>query len=73
MKINKNKIVMRLIISPIAFLFIFTWNILSAFKMFYLWLKNGGEYYAYSDNDKETIHGIYQIIGKSHVIKPDKK
>ena len=73
MKINRKDICTRLLTSPVVFVYILYWHILSGFKMFLLWLKNGGEFYPYSESDKETIHGIYQILGKSHVTKSAKK
>lgn len=59
---NKRLFIMRLILSPFLLVIALVPNIVSSFKLTYLFVRYGGEFISYMKDDKATIFGIYQHL-----------
>ena len=58
-----NGIFKRIIFSPLVFLLIITSGIISAFTAWYLFIKFGGEWITYkNENDKKSIGDIFELL-----------
>jgi hypothetical protein len=62
---NKNKLLIRMLASPIVFcLIVFTFNYY-AIRRFILYFRWGGEWITYEKDDRETIDRIYLKLKKN--------
>ena len=59
---NKHKIILRLLVSPIILLLLIITYLFSAIKRWVLFLRWGGEWINYDKNDRATIDDIYQEL-----------
>lgn len=59
---NKRKLTLRLLVSPFIFcLLIVTYNY-SAIKRFYYFVKYGGEFLSYENDERKNIDDIYKLL-----------
>lgn len=65
-KFNKRNIVLRLLVSPFVFALLFIAHNLFVIKRFYHFLKFGGEYINFEQNEKATIQDIYNELKKQN-------
>lgn len=59
---NKNYLLLRLFVSPIIFALILVGHIYSAVKKFLLFMRWGGEFITFENNERPTIEKIYQKL-----------
>ena len=59
---NKRKFGLRLITFPFVFALIFISHNLFVLKRTYHFLKYGGEYINFEQNEKATIQGIFEML-----------
>lgn len=59
---NKNIIVMRIILSPFLLVMALVAFIYQAFYLTYLFVRYGGEVISYDKDDKPTMFKIYQHL-----------
>lgn len=65
-KFNKEKFLTRILVSPFVFMLIFISHNLFIFKRFWHFLKYGGEYINFEENERGTIHKIYEELKKQN-------
>ena len=56
------KTTIRLIVSPLALLMFLIPFIFAAFRATFFFVRYGGEFMAYTKEEKVTIHSIYQQL-----------
>ena len=61
-KMNTKFLLLRLIVSPIIFALILVGHTYSAVKRFYLFMRWGGEFITFENNERPTIEKIYQKL-----------
>lgn len=61
---NKQYLVLRLLVSPIIFALILVGHTYLAVKRFYLFMRWGGEFITFENNERPTIEKIYKKLKK---------
>ena len=61
-KFNKRKFGLRLIVFPFIFALLFIVHVAFVLKKTYHFLKYGGEYINFEQNEKATIQGIFEML-----------
>ena len=61
-KMNTKSLLLRLIVSPIIFALILVGHTYSAVKRFYLFMRWGGEFITFENNERPTIEAIYKKL-----------
>ena len=61
-KFNKRKFGLRLIAFPFVFALLFIAHTAFVLKQTYHFLKYGGEYINFEQNEKATIQGIFEML-----------
>lgn len=59
---NKANLILRLFVSPLIFFILLITHILFVFKRFYHFLKYGGEYVNFEENEKPTLMEIHKML-----------
>ncbi len=62
MKFNRKKFTLRLITCPFVFALIFISHNLFVLKRTYHFLKYGGEYINFEQDERATIQGIFEML-----------
>ena len=61
---KRNKLILRIIASPFLLMMMLVFHIYTGFLNTFLFIKYGGEWMTYSDEDKPTIYKIYEELKK---------
>lgn len=61
-KFNKRRFAYRLIVAPFVFALIFIAHNFFVLQRTYHFLKYGGEYLNFEENERETISGIFNML-----------
>jgi len=56
------KLILKLIASPFVLAVLLVFHIYTSFKNTFLFIKHGGEWITYRDDDKPTIYKIYKQL-----------
>ncbi|HPY81282.1 MAG TPA: hypothetical protein PK548_05540 [Bacteroidales bacterium] len=59
---NTRFLLLRILVSPIIFALILVGHTYSAVKRFYLFIRYGGEFITFENNERPTIEKIYQKL-----------
>jgi len=65
-KFNKRNLATRILVSPLIFCILLISHNLFVLKRFYHYLKYGGEYINFEENEKPTIMAIYAELKKQN-------
>lgn len=57
-----NRLILRIITSPFLLIMMLVFHIYTGFLNTFLFIKYGGEWMTYSDEDKSTIYKIYKEL-----------
>jgi len=59
---NTKYLLLRLLVSPIIFALILVGHTYSAVKRFYLFMRWGGEFITFREDERQTIEAIYKKL-----------
>jgi len=70
MKVHKEKLIPRIIVSPFVFGIMLCGGLFAAIRNVMLFIQFGGEYITLSElEDKESIKSIYQLLKEQNQLK----
>lgn len=72
-KFNKRYFGIRIIVSPFVFMLLFITHNLFVLRRFWHFLKFGGEYVNFEENEKATIQDIYNELKKQSRLREMEK
>ena len=56
------KYIVRILSAPFLFIVLLVANVYMSLNSIFCWIKNGGEFHIYEQNEKATIQKIYDEI-----------
>lgn len=59
---NKTNLVLRIVVSPLIFCILLISHVLFVFRRFYHFLKYGGEYINFEENEKPSLMEIHAML-----------
>lgn len=62
MKLEKRKMIRRIIISPLMFLINLLWAIVFSFERTIDFVRYGGEIITYEKGERKTIQDVYELV-----------
>lgn len=68
-KFNKHNFLLRIFVSPLIFCILFITHNLFVLRRFYHFLKFGGEYVNFEENERRTLMEIYNELKKKNESK----